>query len=218
MRDLLKHESSTRIQRVVRLRTAARLCFRFLARRHGLQAQRRLELRVYKPSSRHLDRKSVRYAGEDSNADISDIRRQLNNTSAMLDKSADEYSRKSREDEELELEMMTSSIVSSDFKKTIRVRLQGPQVCREGRGSDASSSASSSSSCTRSCPSSRDGKNGERKRSAWRSELACGPGTSATILAHGSTTKATGGQTTETGFGATYDRDRERGPRQGLPT
>lgn len=56
----------------------------------------------YKPSSRHLDRKSVRYAGEDSNADISDIRRQLANTSAMLDKSNDDYMRKTEEDEQLE--------------------------------------------------------------------------------------------------------------------
>ena len=56
----------------------------------------------YKPSSRHLDRKSVRYSGEDSNADISDIKRQLANTSAMLDKSSNDYMRKSEEDEQLE--------------------------------------------------------------------------------------------------------------------
>jgi hypothetical protein len=56
----------------------------------------------YKPSSRHLDRKTVRYSGEDSNADISDIKRQLANTSAMLDKSSNDYMRKTEEDEQLE--------------------------------------------------------------------------------------------------------------------
>jgi hypothetical protein len=56
----------------------------------------------YKPSSRHLDRKPVRSSGEDSNADISDIKRQLANTSAMLDKSSNDYMRKTEEDEQLE--------------------------------------------------------------------------------------------------------------------
>lgn len=60
---------------------------------------------TYKPSGRHLDRKSVRYAGEDSSADIGDIRRQLQNTSALLDRSNEESMRKSSEDEELEQEV-----------------------------------------------------------------------------------------------------------------
>ena len=60
---------------------------------------------TYKPSSRHLDRKSVRYAGEDSNAEIGDIRRQLQNTSALLDRTNEEHSRKSAEDEALEQEV-----------------------------------------------------------------------------------------------------------------
>lgn len=60
---------------------------------------------TYKPSSRHLDRKSVRYAGEDPNAEIGDIRRQLQNTSAMLDKSNSEYEKRSEEDERLEQEV-----------------------------------------------------------------------------------------------------------------
>jgi len=60
---------------------------------------------AYKPSGRHLDRKSVRYAGEDSSADIGDIRRQLQNTSALFDRTNEESMRKSAEDEELEQEV-----------------------------------------------------------------------------------------------------------------
>ncbi|KAK8861200.1 hypothetical protein IAR55_002019 [Kwoniella newhampshirensis] len=56
---------------------------------------------TYKPSSRHLDRKSVRYAGEDPDAGLQDIRRKLQNTSTLLEKSAE----KSVEDEELEEEI-----------------------------------------------------------------------------------------------------------------
>ncbi|KAK4688172.1 actin cytoskeleton-regulatory complex protein PAN1, partial [Tremellales sp. Uapishka_1] len=59
----------------------------------------------YKSSSRHLDRKAVRYAGEDSSAEIGDLRRQLANTSALLDRSNDDYARKSEEDELLEQEV-----------------------------------------------------------------------------------------------------------------
>ncbi|WWD16911.1 hypothetical protein CI109_101343 [Kwoniella shandongensis] len=56
---------------------------------------------TYKPSSRHLDRKSVRYSGEDPDAGLQDIRRKLQNTSTLLEKSAE----KSTEDEELEEEI-----------------------------------------------------------------------------------------------------------------
>ncbi|WRT65306.1 uncharacterized protein IL334_002249 [Kwoniella shivajii] len=58
---------------------------------------------TYKPSSRHLDRKSVRYSGEDPDAGLKDIRRKLQNTSSLLEKSAE----KSTEDEELEEEVET---------------------------------------------------------------------------------------------------------------
>ncbi|WWC87443.1 uncharacterized protein L201_002332 [Kwoniella dendrophila CBS 6074] len=58
---------------------------------------------TYKPSSRHLDRKSVRYSGEDPDAGLKDIRRKLQNTSTLLEKSAE----KSIEDEELEEEVET---------------------------------------------------------------------------------------------------------------
>ncbi|WVF66967.1 hypothetical protein IAT40_001710 [Kwoniella sp. CBS 6097] len=58
---------------------------------------------TYKPSSRHLDRKSVRYAGEDPDAGLKDIRRKLQNTSSLLEKSNE----KSVEDEELEEEIET---------------------------------------------------------------------------------------------------------------
>ncbi|WVQ83634.1 hypothetical protein IAT38_005775 [Cryptococcus sp. DSM 104549] len=56
---------------------------------------------TYKPSGRHLDRKSVRYAGEDPDAGLQDIRRKLQNTSSMLEKTSE----KSKEDEDLEEEV-----------------------------------------------------------------------------------------------------------------
>lgn len=59
----------------------------------------------YKSSSRHIDRSAVRYEGEGGDAELDDIKRQLANSSSMLDRSADEYARKTREDEELEQEL-----------------------------------------------------------------------------------------------------------------
>lgn len=59
----------------------------------------------YKSSARHLDRKAVRYAGEDASDEISDLRRQLDETSAMLDKQTKDSERKNQEDEELEQEI-----------------------------------------------------------------------------------------------------------------
>lgn len=55
----------------------------------------------YKSSSRHLDRKTVRYEGQSATDDLSEMKRQLENTQKMLDKqSADDD-----EDRELEREM-----------------------------------------------------------------------------------------------------------------
>jgi hypothetical protein len=59
----------------------------------------------YKSSSRHIDRKAVRYEGEGADAELEDIKRQLATSSSMLDRSADEFAKKTREDEELEQEL-----------------------------------------------------------------------------------------------------------------
>ena len=103
MRDLLKHETTSRSSAsspgLSDPRLSANNSKDAKVYKHDDSSS------AYKPSSRHLDRKSVRYAGEDPDADISDIRRQLQNTSMMLDRSAEDSSRKSAEDEQLEQEM-----------------------------------------------------------------------------------------------------------------
>lgn len=55
----------------------------------------------YKSSSRHLDRKTVRYEGQSATDDLSEMKRQLANTQKMLDKQGAEDD----EDRELEREM-----------------------------------------------------------------------------------------------------------------
>jgi len=104
MRDLLKHESTTRSDASSPAYGAAPSA----AQSKDAVGYKHDDTRsgsTYKPSSRHLDRKSVRYAGEESGAEIGDLRRQLQNTSALLDKSNADYERKSDEDERLEQEV-----------------------------------------------------------------------------------------------------------------
>jgi len=59
----------------------------------------------YKSSSRHIDRNAVRYDGEGADAELEDIKRQLANSSSLLDRSAEEFAKKTKEDEELEQEL-----------------------------------------------------------------------------------------------------------------
>ncbi|KAF9806131.1 hypothetical protein IEO21_08793 [Rhodonia placenta] len=61
----------------------------------------------YQPRSRHVDRSTVRTAAESENptADLDDMKRQLENTAKMLDRSADENASRTAEDEALEREM-----------------------------------------------------------------------------------------------------------------
>jgi hypothetical protein len=104
MRDLLKHESNTRSNTsspAYGSASAAAQSKDAVAYKHDDTRSGSTD----KPSSRHLDRKSVRYAGEEAGAEIGDLRRQLQNTSAQLDKSNAEYERKSEEDERLEQEV-----------------------------------------------------------------------------------------------------------------
>jgi hypothetical protein len=62
-------------------------------------------VKTYKSSSRHLDRSSVRTGAESAADDLSDIKRQLQNTSSMLDRSVADAESKDEEDERLEREM-----------------------------------------------------------------------------------------------------------------
>ncbi|BEJ13329.1 hypothetical protein CspHIS471_0305030 [Cutaneotrichosporon sp. HIS471] len=106
MKDLLKHESSARSD------TSSPVGYGVQAPMSTASAK---DAKVYKhddsrkagykSSARHLDRKTVRYAGEDSGAEISDLRRQLETASGMLDSNTAENARKTEEDEALEQEV-----------------------------------------------------------------------------------------------------------------
>jgi hypothetical protein len=61
----------------------------------------------YQPRSRHVDRNNIRGRNEEDSpaADLSDMKRQLENSARMLDRSMEQDSARSAEDEELEREM-----------------------------------------------------------------------------------------------------------------
>nr|XP_018264468.1 multidomain RhoGEF [Kwoniella dejecticola CBS 10117]OBR86626.1 multidomain RhoGEF [Kwoniella dejecticola CBS 10117] len=84
---------------------------------------------TYKPSSRHLDRKSVRYAGEDPDAGLKDIRRKLENTSTLLEKSAE----KSIEDEELEEEIETLQYRVKRIQEDIEYTSKGRRTAEKDK-------------------------------------------------------------------------------------
>lgn len=60
---------------------------------------------VYQPRSRHIDRDTVRTRSDDPTDDLSVMKRQLENTAKMLDRSNEEKAARTREDDELEREM-----------------------------------------------------------------------------------------------------------------
>ncbi|ORY26048.1 hypothetical protein BCR39DRAFT_542389 [Naematelia encephala] len=102
MRDLLRHESNTRSDASSPSYANPAAASRDASSYKHSDAPAST---TYRPSSRHLDRKAVRYAGEEADADIKDIRRQLQNTSDLLSRTAEESKRKSAEDEALEQEI-----------------------------------------------------------------------------------------------------------------
>lgn len=59
----------------------------------------------YKSSARHLDRRQVRYEGEDVSSELDSIKRDLEDSSAVLDRSADDFAKRTEEDERLEQEL-----------------------------------------------------------------------------------------------------------------
>ncbi|CDZ97229.1 RhoGEF GTPase [Phaffia rhodozyma] len=63
------------------------------------------DTKVYKSSARHLDRASVRTGNESASDDLSEIKRQLQSTSSLLDKKIADEDDKTAEDEALEQEM-----------------------------------------------------------------------------------------------------------------
>jgi hypothetical protein len=60
---------------------------------------------VYQPRSRHVDRDTVRTRSDDPTDDLSVMKRQLENTAKMLDRTNEESASRTREDDELEREM-----------------------------------------------------------------------------------------------------------------
>ena len=60
---------------------------------------------VYQPRSRHIDRDTVRTRSDDPADDLSVIKRQLENTAKLFDRTAEESATRTREDDELEREM-----------------------------------------------------------------------------------------------------------------
>ena len=63
------------------------------------------EVSSYKPSNRHFDRRTVRTGNESPSADLNEMRRQLENTSKLLEKASAESASRTAEDEALEKEM-----------------------------------------------------------------------------------------------------------------
>ncbi|KAG9017136.1 hypothetical protein FRB90_001611 [Tulasnella sp. 427] len=63
------------------------------------------DTRGYKSSSRHLDRRAVRYGGESPASDLDEMKRQLQSASSQLDSQIEAENSRTREDEELEDEL-----------------------------------------------------------------------------------------------------------------
>ncbi|KAF8589690.1 hypothetical protein K439DRAFT_300209 [Ramaria rubella] len=63
------------------------------------------EVSSYKPSNRHIDRRTVRTGAESPSTDLNEMRRQLENTSKMLEKATAESASRTAEDEALDKEM-----------------------------------------------------------------------------------------------------------------
>ena len=83
----------------------------------------------YKSSARHLDRKQVRYEGEDKDSELSSIRRDLENSSKVLDRSAADFAERTEEDERLEQEL-------DDLKYRVRRVKDDIEYVSRGKRSD----------------------------------------------------------------------------------
>lgn len=83
----------------------------------------------YKSSARHLDRKQVRYEGEDKDEELGSIRRDLENSSKVLDRTAVEHAERTEEDERLEQEL-------DDLKYRVRRVKDDIEYVSRGKRSD----------------------------------------------------------------------------------
>ena len=83
----------------------------------------------YKSSARHLDRKQVRYEGEDKDEELGSIRRDLENSSKVLDRTAAGFAERTEEDERLEQEL-------DDLKYRVRRVKDDIEYVSRGKRSD----------------------------------------------------------------------------------
>jgi hypothetical protein len=118
LKDILKHDTTNRSRSPSSLDTPiSRLKDRSFDRSSPSALQGRdatiykhddSEPRGYfKPSNRHIDRSAIRSRAEEDSptADLSDMKRQLENTAQRLDRAAESDAAKTKEDEELDQEM-----------------------------------------------------------------------------------------------------------------
>ncbi|TFK45949.1 hypothetical protein OE88DRAFT_1639082 [Heliocybe sulcata] len=83
--------------------------------------------RFYQPRSRHLDRDAVRVGNESSADDLSDIKRQLDNTAKMLDRVTEENASRSAEDEALERELSDLKYRVKRVQEDLEYASRGPR-------------------------------------------------------------------------------------------
>ncbi|KZT11160.1 uncharacterized protein LAESUDRAFT_754850 [Laetiporus sulphureus 93-53] len=83
----------------------------------------------YQPRSRHVDRNAIRTHSESENpaADLDDMKRQLENTARMLDRSAEENASRTAEDEALEREMSDLRYKVNRVKEDLEYVSRGPR-------------------------------------------------------------------------------------------
>ncbi|EKM56122.1 uncharacterized protein PHACADRAFT_209619 [Phanerochaete carnosa HHB-10118-sp] len=87
----------------------------------------------YQPRSRHVDRSAIRTASDSNSpsSDLSDLKRQLENTSKMLDRGAAENAAKTAEDEELEREMSDLRYRAKRLQEDLDYVSKGPRSTRK---------------------------------------------------------------------------------------
>jgi chromosome segregation ATPase len=131
VKDLLKNDNSARASPSIDLPGT------FSAQRGGKQPAKDASVYKhddsratgYKSSARHLDRKQVRYEGEDKDEELGSIRRDLENSSKVLDRTAANFAERTEEDERLEQEL-------DDLKYRVRRVKDDIEYVSRGKRSD----------------------------------------------------------------------------------
>lgn len=84
----------------------------------------------YQPRSRHVDRAAIRTTSESNSpaSDLSDMKRQLENTAKMLDRTAEESAARTAEDDELEREMSDMRYRVKRLQEDLDYASRGPRT------------------------------------------------------------------------------------------